>query len=53
MASEKEVKQALSEVLVPGIMRSLVGLNMVRQVVVFDQRVNITLASEGDKECCL
>ena len=45
MTSEKQVKQALSEVPVPGVMRSLVGLNLVRQIVVSNQRVNITLAS--------
>jgi len=45
MTSEEQVKQALSEVLVPGAMRSLVDLNLVREVSISDQRVNITLAS--------
>ena len=45
MTLEEQVKQALSEVLVPGVMRSLVGLNLVREVSVSDQKVNITLAS--------
>ena len=50
MTSEEEVKQALGEVLVPGIMRSLVMLNMVRQVTVSNQRINITLASTALSE---
>jgi len=50
MPTEEQVKQALSEVLVPGVMRSLVGLNLVRQIVVSDQRVNITLASTALNE---
>ncbi len=45
MTEKEQVEQALSEVLVPGVMRSLVGLNLVREVTVSDQRVNITLAS--------
>ncbi len=45
MTLEEQVRQALSEVLVPGVMRSLVGLNLVREVSVSDQKVNITLAS--------
>ena len=50
MASEEQVKQALSEVLIPGVMRSLVGLNLVRQVTVSEQKVNITLASTALNE---
>jgi len=45
MALEEQVRQALSEVLVPGPMRSLVGLNLVRQVAISDQQVNIALAA--------
>lgn len=45
MTSEKQIKLALSEVLVPGVMRSLAGLNLVRQIIVSNQGVNITLAS--------
>jgi Mrp family chromosome partitioning ATPase len=45
MILEEQVKQALGEVLVPGVMRSLVGLNLVREVSVSDQKVSITLAS--------
>ncbi len=45
MASEEQVTESLNEVLLPGVMRSLVALNLVRQVAVSDQQVNITLAS--------
>jgi len=45
MTSEEQVRESLKEVLVPGAMRSLVGLNLVREVRISDQRVNITLAS--------
>jgi len=50
MASEEQVKQTLSEVLIPGVMRSLVGLNLVRQVTVSEQKVNIALASTALNE---
>jgi len=45
MISEEQVKESLNEVLVPGVMRSLVGLNLIREVAVSDQKVEITLAS--------
>jgi len=45
MITEEQVKQTLEDVLVPGAMRSLVKLNLVRQVTVADQKVDITLAS--------
>jgi len=45
MSSEEQIKQALEKVLVPGGMRSLVQLNLVRQVTVSDQKVSISLAS--------
>ena len=45
MVTEQQVRESLGEVLVPDAMRSLVALNLVRQVVVSDQTVNITLAS--------
>ncbi|MCD6300233.1 MAG: Mrp/NBP35 family ATP-binding protein [Dehalococcoidales bacterium] len=45
MVTEEQVRESLEEVLVPGINRSLVELNMVRQVIIADQKVNITLAS--------
>jgi len=45
MALEEQVREALGEVLVPGVMRSLVGLNLVRQVTVADHQAKIALAS--------
>lgn len=50
MTSEEQVKLALSEVLIPGVMRSLVGLNLIRQITVSEQKVNITLASTALNE---
>jgi len=50
MVTEEQVKERLKEVLVPGIKRGLVMLNMVRQVAVSDQKVNITLASTALSE---
>jgi hydrogenase maturation protease len=45
MATEDQVRESLEEVLVPGAMRSLVKLNLVRRVAVSDQKVTISLAS--------
>ena len=45
MVTEEQVRQSLNEVLVPGIMRSVVGLNLVRGVTVSDHKAKITLAS--------
>jgi len=45
MLTEEQVREGLEGVLVPGIKRSLVGLNLVREVIVSDQRVKISLAS--------
>ncbi len=50
MVTEGQVRESLKEVLVPGIMRSLVMLNMVRQVTVSNQRINVTLASTALSE---
>ena len=50
MVTEEQIRESLKEVLVPGVMRSLVGLNLVREVTVSDQRVNITLASAALNE---
>jgi len=47
MATEEQVRESLEEVIVPGVMRSLNGLNLVRQVTASDQRVKITLASSA------
>ena len=45
MLTEEQVRESLKEVLVPGVMRSLVELNLVRQVAISDKRVAISLAS--------
>ena len=45
MITEEQIRESLNEVLVPGVMRSVESLNLVREVTVSDQRVRITLAS--------
>lgn len=45
MITEEQIRESLNEVLVPGVMRSVESLNLVREVTVADQRVRITLAS--------
>jgi Mrp family chromosome partitioning ATPase len=47
MTNEELVKQSLETVLVPEAGRSVVGLNMVREINVSDGKVDITLASTG------
>jgi hydrogenase maturation protease len=52
MATSQNVTKALDRVIVPGVLRSLVQLNLVREVTVNDSHVSITLASTalGDEE---
>ena len=45
MPTEEQIRESLEEVLVPFAMRSVGGLNLVREVTVSDQKVKITLAS--------
>jgi len=47
MVNEEQIKENLEGVLVPAIKRSIVGLNMVREVDISDNRVKVTLASTG------
>jgi len=47
MPTEEQVRESLEEVLVPGVMRSLVKLNLVRQIAISDEKVDINLASTG------
>lgn len=47
MATKEQVIESLETVLVPAAKRSIVGLNLVREVAVCDGKVNITLASTG------
>ncbi|OGO06095.1 MAG: ATP-binding protein [Chloroflexi bacterium RBG_13_56_8b] len=45
MATETQVRESLEKVMVPGVMRSLNGLNLVRQLAISDKAVKITLSS--------
>jgi hydrogenase maturation protease len=45
MPTQEEVKAVLDTVLVPGVMRSLVKMNLVKDVSVADGNINITLAT--------
>ncbi|MFC2002444.1 P-loop NTPase [Chloroflexota bacterium] len=45
MPTQEEVLEKLQAILVPGVMRSLVKMNLVRDVSVADGKVNVTLAS--------
>jgi len=45
MIVEEQVKERLKEVLVPGAMRNLDMLNLIREIVVLNQSVKVTLAS--------
>lgn len=45
MATEDLVRKALNNVLVPGVMRNLIQMNLVRSIEVKDGEVKITLAS--------
>ena len=47
MATEKQIRESLEAVLVPAIKRSIVGMNLVREITTSDKKVNITLASTG------
>jgi Mrp family chromosome partitioning ATPase len=47
MIDEERIKQSLETVLVPGAKRSIVGLNMVREINISDGKVAVTLASTG------
>jgi Mrp family chromosome partitioning ATPase len=45
MPTQEEVKNVLDTVLVPGVMRSLLKMNLVKEVSVADGKVDITLAN--------
>jgi len=45
MSTRENVIESLDTVLVPGVMRSLVKMNLVREVNVTDQKVDVTIAS--------
>lgn len=44
MPTQKEVMESLDTVLVPGVMRSLVKMNLVRDISVADSKIDVTLA---------
>jgi len=45
MSSEQQVRESLDTVLLPGVLRSLVAMNLVREIKVSGNAVNISLAS--------
>jgi Mrp family chromosome partitioning ATPase len=45
VATEEQIRESLDEVLVPGAMRSLVKLNLVRDIALSDEKATVTLAS--------
>jgi len=45
MSIEEQIRESLGQVLVPGVMRSLVQMNLVRSIEVKDDKAKITLAS--------
>jgi Mrp family chromosome partitioning ATPase len=45
MVTEQEIKKSLEDVLVPAIMRSVVKMNLVRDIAINDGRADITLSS--------
>lgn len=45
MATEEQIRESLDEVLIPGAMRSLVKLNLVRDVAIANGKASITLSS--------
>jgi Mrp family chromosome partitioning ATPase len=47
MITEKQIRKSLEEVLVPGVMRNLIKLNLVREIVISDKTVNVALASSA------
>ena len=45
MVTEERIKQVLEAIFVPGVVRSLPKMNLVRRIAISDQSVSITLAS--------
>ena len=45
MPTEEQIKEALEGVLVPGIMRSLVKMNLINDIKINDHKIELTLAS--------
>jgi Mrp family chromosome partitioning ATPase len=47
MATEEQIRQTLEAVLVPAAKRSIIGMNLVREVITSDKKISVTLASTG------
>jgi Mrp family chromosome partitioning ATPase len=47
MPTEEQIKERLEAVLVPAVRRSIVGMNLVREITILDGKVNVALASTG------
>jgi Mrp family chromosome partitioning ATPase len=47
MATEEQIREGLAAVLVPAVKRSIVDMNLVREISTSDRKVNVTLASTG------
>jgi len=47
MATKEQVIESLEAVLVPAVRRSIVGMNLIRDVTTSDRKVDVTLASTG------
>jgi Mrp family chromosome partitioning ATPase len=47
MATEEQIREGLAAVLVPAVKRSIVDMNLVREISTSDKKVNVTLASTG------
>ncbi|MFC1905197.1 P-loop NTPase [Chloroflexota bacterium] len=47
MATKEQIIESLETVMVPAAKRSIVGLNLVREITISDGKVNIALASTG------
>jgi hydrogenase maturation protease len=45
MSIEEQIKESLGQILVPGVMRSVVKMNLIRSVEVEDSKAKVTLAS--------
>jgi len=50
MLNEKQIKESLEAVLVPAVKRSIVGLNLVREIDISDGKVKVSLASAALNE---
>ncbi len=50
MLNEEQIKQSLEAVLVPEVKRSIVGLNLIREVAISDGKVKVSLASAALNE---